>query len=432
MRFSRQFLLAAVSATALVSASAAFAGSFAVREQSATGLGASFAGVAAGSGGVSSIYWNPATITMNPGWQSEWHASVIFPDAKIDPTPTTLGTVAAARGTPAGSGNIGENALVPASYSSYQINNNLWVGLYTGAPYGFMTKSDLNWAGQVYGRSSKVFSFNATPTVGYKVNDWLSVGVGLQIQYIDVNLKRALAVTPNAPNSILEGDNTGVGYTLGVTLTPFAGTEIGLGFRSMIHHELEGTATVAPGVVLPIKANVNLPETVTFGVSQRITDQFKIMGGIEWTNWSRLRVAPVVNQLSGTALTGLPFRYDDGWFFSVGAEYQWTPQFAVRAGFAYEMSPIDDQTRDVRIPDNDRYWASLGATYKWSDKLSFDVAYSHIFVNKGNINLVPGNPSYVGLPFVAETKPSIDIVSVALKYRWDDPRKPEAVLVRKY
>src|SRR6187455_1625440 len=36
-----------------------------------------------------SMFWNPATITMNPGWQSQYSASIIVPNAEIQPLPGT-------------------------------------------------------------------------------------------------------------------------------------------------------------------------------------------------------------------------------------------------------------------------------------------------------------------------------------------------------
>ena len=59
--------------------SEAQAGSFGVRDQSAIGQGLDFAGVAAGSAGIGSMFWNPATITATPGWQVQANASAIFP-----------------------------------------------------------------------------------------------------------------------------------------------------------------------------------------------------------------------------------------------------------------------------------------------------------------------------------------------------------------
>jgi long-chain fatty acid transport protein len=63
----------------LVIASAqANAGGLAVREQSVYGQGSSFAGVAAG-GALSSMFWNPATMTQVPGIVSETDVSGILP-----------------------------------------------------------------------------------------------------------------------------------------------------------------------------------------------------------------------------------------------------------------------------------------------------------------------------------------------------------------
>ena len=93
---TRSVTLAAVSVAALISAQGgAQAGAFALREQSATAQGLSFAGAASGSGGLSSMYWNPATITMAPGFQGEFHASAIIPETKITPTFTVPAGLAA-------------------------------------------------------------------------------------------------------------------------------------------------------------------------------------------------------------------------------------------------------------------------------------------------------------------------------------------------
>lgn len=130
----------------------------------------------------------------------------------------------------------------------------------------------------------------------------------------------------------------------------------------------------------------------------------------------------------------MPLEYEDGWFFSVGGEYRVMPNWAVRAGLGYEISPIDVDTRTPRLPDSDRIWLSLGTTYDWSDQLSFDLAYTHIFTT-GNtdIDIRPGHPSFNGAVFSAEVDSSVDIISAAIRYRWDDPAKAiPAPIVRKY
>jgi long-chain fatty acid transport protein len=434
-RFNRSLALAAVSLAALISAEAAQAGGFALREQSATGQGQSFAGAAAGSADVSSMFWNPATMTFAPGFQSEWHASAVIPRAEITPVRTL----------PAGliglgdSGDIGLDAVIPASYTSYQINDNLWVGLYTGAPFGLATKPDFIWGGQLYARTTSVVSYEAAPSIAYKVNDWLSVGASVRAQYFKVRYFSAIGPSPTfpapgAPSAGLEGDSFGIGYSLGATFTPAAGTTIGIGFRSAIQQDLEGEFEYAG---IPIRSRIMLPESVSVGLSQRVTDAFTLNATAEWTNWSRLGSPRVYNERTGTLLPPapvLPLEYDDGWFFSVGGEYQVNSAWAVRAGVGYEIAPIDIENRTPRLPDSDRVWLSVGTTYNWSDKLSFDLAYTHIFsVGNTDINIGPGHPSFNGSVFVADVDSSVDIISAAVKYRWDNPKQAiPAAVVRKY
>lgn len=434
-RFHRISTLAAVSLAALISAQGgAQAGGFAIREQSATAQGYSFAGSASGSGGLSSMFWNPATITMAPGWHSEWHLSLIVPRVDINPLP---GTPTAIFGS---SGDIGQDAIVPTGFSSYQINDRFWVGLSSSAPYGLVTDPRQNWAGQIYSRSSNVFSLNVNPIVGVKVNDWLSLAVGPSLQYFDIRLKSAVTPAPNAPSAILEGDDIGFGFTAGATITPFAGTTIGIGYRSRIDHELEGTFSLPAGVggvpinrEIPINADLTTPDQVTIGLSQMITPALTVHLGFEWTNWSILD-EPLVLGPGGAVVRTLPLNYDDGFFYSAGFDYKLNNQWTLRAGLAYEESPIDTEIRSTRLPDNDRIWLSVGAGYQWSDKLSFDIAYTHIFAKETDIRITPGHQDYLGVPFLADVDASVDIVSVGLRYRWDDPKVaiPAVPLVRKY
>ncbi len=78
----------------------------------------------------------------------------------------------------------------------------------------------------------------------------------------------------------------------------------------------------------------------------------------------------------------LPFQYDDGWFFSAGAEYRWTDRLTVRGGIGYEISPITDQVRTPRLPDNDRFWASVGLSWKVAPFARFDLAYTHLLYKR--------------------------------------------------
>ncbi|MEQ1669345.1 MAG: outer membrane protein transport protein, partial [Hyphomicrobium sp.] len=245
-------LRAGVAVAALVAtAGTASAGGFAPKEQSALFLGSAFAGAAAG-GALSSMFWNPAAVGQMNGINSDSNYSLILPDTEI----TAAGGPAAFRS----SGDIGDTAVLPASYMSYQLNDKMVLGMGINAPFGLTTDGKFAWAGSQLARESKITTYNFNPTVAYRVTPGVIVGAGLQVEYIDAQLRQAFG-SPAGPTAAVKGDDWGFGFTAGILLTPADGTSIGLGYRSMIEHNLEGTFHV-PGVVpnRPIHADIELPD----------------------------------------------------------------------------------------------------------------------------------------------------------------------------
>ena len=443
---ARRILTSGVASAALLAAlNMAHAASFGLHEQGAVPIGMAFAGGAAGGAGVASMFWNPATITDNPGWQSSFSVTGIFVYAKETALPGSA--FLATRGS---AGDVGRDALLPSSYQSYQFNDNLWLGLSINAPFGLVTKAANDHAGGIYGRTSKVFSTDITPTIGYRINDWFSVGAGVQILYF----KTRLTSTSPAPGGKViqfEGNDWGIGYTLGATFKPLDGTEIGIGYRSRVKENLGGTLVnfpfplAVPPESVGIKSNLTLPDQISIGVKQRVNDQLTLAAQFEWAHWRLFNQFPVViasappgyGALVGVTPTTLGFHYRNSWFASIGGEYKYDPRITLRAGIAYERTPINDTVRGVRLPDVDRIWANLGASYNFNDKLTLDFGYAHIFPKTAKINIVNvSNPAFnpaAPIPYVGNAKAHIDIVSLGATYRWDDPKTPIAApLVRKY
>ena len=435
----RALALAGAVATASIGAATGVqAGAFGLREQSAQGLGLSFAGSASGAAGVSSIFWNPATVTMRPGFASEQSLSFINLSGEITPR---VGTAPGL--LPFGdSGEVGQGAVVPSGATSYQLTDRIWIGIQTGAPYGLVTKPRQDWAGSVYARSSRIFSLAFNPVIGFKVNDWLSVAAGPSVEYFRLTLRQAVPVPGvfpgQYPSGFLKGESWGVGFTAGVLVTPAAGTTIGVGYRSSVHHDIEGSIgfpdprqAIALGQV---RANLNTPEKVSVGLTQAINPVTRINLGFEWDNWSRVGDIAIVSKLLGVPVTELPLKFKDSYFYSVGLEYDWSPNLTVRGGFGYDDGPIDNSNRSVRLPDSDRYIVSVGGSYRWSDKLTLNASYAHVFIERNRIVAGPGrNYNVANIPFAAVADGSADLVSVGFRYAWDSPASvAPAPLVRKY
>jgi long-chain fatty acid transport protein len=125
----------------------------------------------------------------------------------------------------------------------------------------------------------------------------------------------------------------------------------------------------------------------------------------------------------------LNLNYRDGWLFALGAEYAYSPILTLRGGVAYEVSPIDDRTRDILLPDSNRVFLSFGASYKYSEHIVVDLAYSHIFFedapfciasqagNGGSTHCNAGTPAAAVL-LRGESETSVDIIAAGLRYKF--------------
>src|SRR5262245_45839939 len=240
-------VLRATSALALlaIASTQTNAGGFAVHEQSVYGQGTSFAGIAAG-GALSSMYWNPATMTQFAGKGLEVGASALFPFASNTPLPAPAPTLF---GSPVGGGTFdtGNDALLANGYFTYQFSPNLWLGMSLNSPFGLSAAFPDLWAGRDYAaNSSKLVTYNAAPSLAYRFNDWISVGIGAQIQHATATLNRGATVPVPGPafafvDSTLHGDGWAYGLTAGVTLTPTPTTTIGVGYRSALNQKIDGS-----------------------------------------------------------------------------------------------------------------------------------------------------------------------------------------------
>ena len=430
-------------------ASVGHAGGFAVREQSTTSQGMSFAGSAANDT-LSAMYWNPAAVANQEGMNSENHAAGIFANSELTVTGGTVLAGANAGNSGADSGNIAKPALVSAGYLNYQLSNidpKLFVGLSTNAPFGLVTEPENeNYAGSIIGRTSKVFNIVGTPTVGYKVAPWLTLAAGVQIAYLDATFKFGPA---NTASSYYNGDDYGFGWTVGAMLEPVKGTKIGIGFKSQVTYDLEGElANNATGSGFAADAQLTTPDILTtVSLQQKITDRMRFMATYEWTDWSDFDQVDIVAKQSGSTVAQtlgasvagqtyatLDANWRDGWFVSAGLEFDYSKALTFRGGVAYKKSPIREASqRLTAVPDNDRIWLSAGLSYMAGQILpslfglksttTIDLAFTHILVDDGRFerSSVASNPALGALGTITsegDTESHVNIVSFALRSKF--------------
>ena len=398
------------------------AGGFINSSQSSVFNGMAYAGFAApGSTSAATMFMNPATLTQFKQIMIDSNYTLGVPVTNI------TGTGPAAFGSRTGSsGDVAQDYVVPATYIVVPLTDRLVAGLSLNSPYGSTIKADPTWAGNSHLVTSKLRTITVTPSLAYKINDWLSVGAGVQIQYMSA---RQYVTIPGAGANvgISSADGWGIGFTLGATFVPVKGTQIGIGFRSGVDQNVEGT-TVNPlglGTASGVKGTFNLPNRLNVSLRQTINPQLDLLASVEWVNWARL--GTVALSANSTIGRNLAYNYKDGWVMSLGGEYKYNEKLTLRAGAAIEISPVTDAVRTLSTPDNDRLWLSAGLTYAVSDRLAVNASYSHIFIKEASLNTAGAGGAFVG-----KAKAHADLFSLGITSKWGDAPKKEEALVRKF
>lgn len=407
-------------------AAPAMAGGFINSSQSTVFNGSAFAGAAApGSSSAATMFMNPATMTGFRTLTIDTNYTFGVPTTKMTATSNNPGYNALFSRS---SGDVGLDYFVPASYIVYPFSEKIYLGISLNTTYGNSTKAENVWAGSLFASTSKLRIITATPSIAYKLNDMISFGFGVQIQYASA---RQTARFPGAPITpfaggvgITQADGWGFGVTAGVTVTPVKGTQIGLGWRSLVDQRVEGTTVFGPFTSNNSKGTLHLPNRVNLSLRQTVTPQLDLLGSIEWQNWGRIGHARLANP-ANAALGVLPFGYSDGWFFSLGAEYKATSALTLRAGIGYEISPVRDAVRRYSLPDNDRLWLSTGFTYEVSQRFSLNASYSYLHIKKA-----PITQSLGALTLTGTSKADAHLISFGLTSRWGGAPKKEPVVAK--
>lgn len=408
---------------ASIVSSTTYAAGFALIEQSVTGLGRSFAGSAATAEDASTIFFNPAGLINLQHSEIDVALNYIAPQSQFNDSGSTSVFASALSG--GNSNDAANNAIVPNFYFSKPINERLVFGLGISAPFGLVTEYDDTWKGRYHAVKSDLKTVNINPTLAFKLSDKLSLGFGLNYQKIDLKLTKmadlgalgGAGTSQKADGKVkLEADDSSWGYNLGVMLQATKATRIGLAYRSKISHHLKGYGTLnnASGALAAdgnISGGVDLPESLSFAFHHQINSQWAVMADASWTRWERFKALTITSDGSLPS-SNQPENWSNTMRYGFGAVYTHNNKWSFRSGIAYDETPISDRFRTPRIPGDDRKWLAVGASYQYSENITVDAAYAHLFVSEPNIN----DTDSKGYTLKGDYNASVDILGVQMRW----------------
>ncbi|MBB3243421.1 long-chain fatty acid transport protein [Pseudomonas sp. Tn43] len=382
-----------------------FASGFALNEQSISGMGTGFAGRSSSADDASTVFGNPAGMSRLK--REQVSGGVAFIDAHAD--------ISDASSSPNSGTNKGDMVPfmgVPMGYYVKPIDDQWAFGFGVYAPFGLVTDYENGFAGKYFGSKSEVKIVTLQPTVSYAFNDKVSIGFGPTINHISGTLESNLSITQAAPDGKvkIEGDDTALGYNIGILVQATDSTRVGLTYHSKVKYKLEGDTKVNYNLLGAVGQNPNqkydaslditTPESVDFSVTHQLDDQWTLYAGSTWTRWSRLKEITVENKGVPAILNGQfgtiteEQNWHDTWAHAIGASYQLNKQWVLRTGLSVDQAPTNNVDRSPRIPTGDRKIFSLGAGWSPTDDLTIDVAYSYLREESVKVNNSNGRQNY--------------------------------------
>ena len=407
--------LAAAATLSAALSSAAVAGGFMLTEQSVAGLGRAYAGAGIVGDDLSAVWYNPAGMSLLSGTAVQMGAVVA--DLDLEVTTNREATFDNGRNGTKENGRK-HGVPVPNMYLVHQIKDDMWFGLGITVPFGMATEYDNDWAAADKGMNAEVKVFDINPNVAFKLTDTLSFGAGVSLQYVTAQFESRSGTPLVNVRTRLNADGWAWGGNLGFMWQPTETVRVGLAYRSQVNHKADGylkteATSNVPGMsfkhnyVSNGHAEMSAPHVISLTGTWKATETLRLSSLVRWTNWSSFKDLPISGDslYSATSDTAVftrkaptreanpEYHWKDSWLFTVGADYDINDEFTVRGGVGYEISPVDDDKyRSATIPDTDRLWLSMGATWHASKNLQgdFGIAYLKGIGNKDLYNETTG------------------------------------------
>ena len=398
MRRFQVWLTVGVVAGAVAGPRTVLAQGYGVYEHGTCAMGRAGTGVASPCADGSTIFFNPAGLARMTQQQVSAGITLIKPSGGFENEITGVKTDMKEKVYP-----------VPHLFYQRRLNDRFAAGFGVFAPYGLGTEWPETFEGRFLGYKSVVQAIYLQPTLAVKLTDRISVGGGIDVTHLHVELRQHLdlstvALPPPAPpgatfanlgiaegtdfaDAQISGNAWNMGANFGIHWQ--ATDQLSFGARYLTRQKIEVTegtvefAQLQTGIVLaagnpfgvpagtPLDAvlaprfledsllsaqggttSLTLPEQLVLGAAYQLTPKVKLLLDWQRTNWKVFDVLVLNFERAGTRTIVENYQETDG--FRLGGEYAWSPTTTFRAGFLTHDAAAPSQTVTPNLPEGKR------------------------------------------------------------------------------
>ena len=317
---------------------------------------------------------------------------VSLADFELDQDQTTI---------PGGNPDKGEDPMIiPSIYYVRQFDDRWHGGLSLTVPSGFGSDYGGTWSGRYETVDFSLVYVALTPAVSYRVNDKLSLGVAMGINYTaedsEVKIPQPGGERDGKITSDLDG--VGVNVTLSLLYQFTDRTRAGISWTSDSDADLEGNVrlrNLEPGfdkvaTKLGIK-NINtkitntLPQRLLAGIYHEFdSGNYFTVDGM-WMKFSDFSVSNI--ELNGNDVNvSIPEIYNDIYAGTVGMGFPANERLTYKIGAMYVSKAVDDEDRNFSIR-MDRMWGvGAGVSYVLNNGNTVDLNANVINVGDASVD----------------------------------------------
>ncbi len=376
-------LIGSALACGTVLSHSALAGGIELYEIATPDVGLASAGYAARAQDASTVFRNPAGMSLLPGSQFQGGLQLTYGNVEFSKDANTSPFL--------GSDN-GGNAVgaLPAGslFFTHALSDRFAVGLGTLSYFGLMEKFNDGWIGRYYIQEGSLLGLSLMPAVSFKATDWLSIGAGLNAMY--GYLKDRLAVPSLGPGfgqMTLKDETWGFGANAGILIEPRKGTRFGVTYLSPVDLNFKDTPTFSePGFITPrqLDLGVTVPQSVMLSAYHELNPTWAILATVGWQNWHQF--GKVDAGVEDGRATTFNLNFQDTWHGAAGVQYKLSEKWLLSGGFAYDTSAVKDEDRTLSLPVGQAYRFGLGAQWQVSHRVALGAAYEFLWAGDMPVN----------------------------------------------
>ncbi len=380
----------------------AWAGGIALYEMGTPDVGLAAAGWAARAQDASTLFKNPAGMSLLPKSEFQAGVQVAYANIKFSPDSGTSDSFPIGTRTGSDGGNAAGWAPGGSLFYVQKISKDLSLGIGVFNYLGASLKYDENWVGRYYAQELTLVGYTFMPAVSYRVTDWLSVGVGLNATYAPYKQTSALRnlEAGAADGQVkIEDQQWGFGANVGVIIQPLKGTRIGIDYLSEMNLDFKDTpqfSGVGPGlnaILQRINAfnteltlGMHIPHMIMGSIYQELGSRWAVMANVGWQQWSRFgQVDITLASQTSNSLT-VDANYQDTWHVAGGVMFKPLAAWTFMAGVGYDSSPVKDEDRVVTFPVGETYRFGIGTQWQVRPAVKLGLAYEYSFSPDLNLN----------------------------------------------